>query len=63
MSWYFNADSNQYGGACAMWYDCYLKNLSQEHAPLLEVVSSLKTYQANGQPHNTNKNPPNKLVW
>ena len=28
MSWYFNADSNQYGGACAMWYDCYLKSES-----------------------------------
>ena len=25
MSWYFNADSNHYGGACAMWFDCHLK--------------------------------------
>ena len=28
MSWYFNADSNHYGGACAMWFDCHLKRQS-----------------------------------
>jgi hypothetical protein len=28
MSWYMNADANHYGGACAMWYDCFLKKQS-----------------------------------
>ena len=27
-NWVFNANARHYGGACAMWYDCYLKSES-----------------------------------